>query len=1021
MHGRLLRRTKRAAFAAARETPAAGRGVKAVLGLWLGLSGIAVSGCANMKWPADGWPFRAEPAAAASSAPASGPQQAPASASRPEAGPSVTPGGGPNGVLDNEIAMARLCERRGETDDAQQMYCALLKKFPQDPRLHHRLAVLAVQRSSFSEAEEHFRAARSRTPADAELLNDMGYCCYLQGRFKEAEDLFRQALKADANNPAAITMATNNLALAVGAQGRLEESLSLFKRVNSEAEAFANVAYVLAQSGQGARAQQMYLRALTLDNTMRAAAQAMLQVAERSQALADVAATNRQPPAATPAAAPAGVGAPVATGQPAPGAASPPAPVGPAEARTEVPAANRQPPAATPAAAPAVAGTAAPAGRPNPPGSADSSPRSDRPALLAQPETQPPCPPRGILGPTSAQQASYPAATPPAGVQPVEYTQPVRPAEVRTELPAANGQTAPATPAAAPAVFVAPAGQPAAAPQTPLAPVHPAEARTELPAANGQTPPAAPAAAPAVFVAPAGQPAAAPQTPLAPVRPAEARTELPAIDQQQLPGTAIATDADSSTDPRPSIQRVSALEPLRNTTRAPATTLETPGLGVKGQHAIAEGPPLATRTIETPVDVAPPRAEQAPTRPLQPNLALPVPMPWGDAGWVASGLDLARVAHKLVVRFFRPAVGAVCGCLALAGLVVFGRALRHPRKATSPRQPQHRPSPNLPPARVRATISSSMSCGVGVPPVLKKTGVLPTPRSVPPVLKKTGVLPALRNAGAPLAPRNTGVMPAPQDARERPAPKHAREMPAPQAKLGRAVLARLLRCCGWVSWAWKKVTERARVVKPRRRPVANLAAVPARAKTSSSIPCGAGVPAAPKDARKMPAPKTAGQTPAPQAKVGSVVLAWLLKSRAWVSWAWQKVAEKARAVRPRRSPLPNLVSVPVRAKTSSSMPCGAGVPPAPKTAGEAPAPQAKVGGVVLAWLLRSRAWASWAWSKVAEKARAMGPRRRPLPKPAALKPSGWMSWAWRKVTKKLHPETPRRRPLPRQVPLRRCE
>jgi hypothetical protein len=51
---------------------------------------------------------------------------------------------------------------------------------------------------------------------------------------------------------------------------------------------------VLAQNGELAKAKQMYLRALTLDNKMRVAAKAMLQIDEREQALGRVASSSSE-------------------------------------------------------------------------------------------------------------------------------------------------------------------------------------------------------------------------------------------------------------------------------------------------------------------------------------------------------------------------------------------------------------------------------------------------------------------------------------------------------------------------------------------------------------------------------------------------------------------------------------------------------------------------------------------------------------------------------------------------------
>jgi hypothetical protein len=386
-----------------------------------------------------------------------------------------------------------------------------------------------------------------------------------------------------------------------------------------------------------------------------------------------------------------------------------------------------------------VVGTSAPAGP------VGSSPRNDRPALLEQPEAQPPCPPRGILGPTSAQQARYPAATPPIGVQPATYTQSAAPWPAGSQGPPPGGPMPQAYPPGSqwspePWDRDQPGAQPPGGSRGILDPITAPQAWYPAPTPPAGTPPA---------------------TYTQPVRPAEARTELPAIDQRQLPGAAITTDADSSTHPRPSIQRLGAEGLPSDTAQTPATLSEAPGLGAEGQKAIAEGPPLATQTIETPVEVVPPRAEEVPSRPLQPNLALPDPMPLDNPGLVADGPHAAGVGHKVVVPFLRPAVGAVCGWLALAVLVAFGRTLRYPRKAISPRRPRRRPVPR--------------------PVPLRRGGW--TSRAWRKVAEKV-------RAGRP---------------RRRPVPR----LTPPKRS-------------GWTSWAWRKVAKKLRPETPRRRPLPRL-------------------------------------------------------------------------------------------------------------------------------------------------------------------------------------------------------
>ena len=74
----------------------------------------------------------------------------------------------------------------------------------------------------------------------------------------------------------------NNLALAVGEQGRREEAYSLFRRAGSETQARANLAFVLAQQGEYEQSLQLYDRVLTEDQSNRVAADAMIELSKRA-------------------------------------------------------------------------------------------------------------------------------------------------------------------------------------------------------------------------------------------------------------------------------------------------------------------------------------------------------------------------------------------------------------------------------------------------------------------------------------------------------------------------------------------------------------------------------------------------------------------------------------------------------------------------------------------------------------------------------------------------------------------
>jgi Flp pilus assembly protein TadD len=199
----------------------------------------------------------------------------------PASAPAATANKSSNGQdsRKSELALARLIERSGNTQQARQFYLALMKRKPEDPAPYHRLGVLAAREGKFGEAEKFFQTARGLGPSNADLLSDLGYVYYLECRLPEAETVLREAVAMDPRHQAAC----NNLGLVLGEQGRYDEAFATFKQVDSEAEAYANLAYVFAQTGDLERAEEAYLHALTLDNHLRVAAGAMLQIADRRQ------------------------------------------------------------------------------------------------------------------------------------------------------------------------------------------------------------------------------------------------------------------------------------------------------------------------------------------------------------------------------------------------------------------------------------------------------------------------------------------------------------------------------------------------------------------------------------------------------------------------------------------------------------------------------------------------------------------------------------------------------------------
>lgn len=197
--------------------------------------------------------------------------------------------------IPSELALARLNERQGDEHKAEALYREYIAKHPEHPLSYHRLGVMAARKSKLDDAEQHLRKALEVAPPSVELLGDMGYLCYLQSRFDEAEHYLLQALEQAPDNKSA----TNNLAIVYGARGDFDKSLRYFNRVSDDAKSHANVAFTMTQQGRLEDARNEYLTALSIDKSLRSAANALVQIeTKRKAAQAAAKRSGRQPAAA---------------------------------------------------------------------------------------------------------------------------------------------------------------------------------------------------------------------------------------------------------------------------------------------------------------------------------------------------------------------------------------------------------------------------------------------------------------------------------------------------------------------------------------------------------------------------------------------------------------------------------------------------------------------------------------------------------------------------------------------------
>jgi len=184
----------------------------------------------------------------------------------------------PSQTLDAQLSLGRLSERHGDAETAEQIYLAVLKKDPQNQLAHHRLGVLAAKRGQLDQAAGYLDAAAQLGSPSGALLNDIGFNLLMMDRLPEAEATFRRALEIDPQNRSA----HNNLGLVLGQTGRYEESLAQFRQAGDEAEAQANLAYCKTRAGDLQGAKSAYHRALSLNQELKPAAEALMQLAQQT-------------------------------------------------------------------------------------------------------------------------------------------------------------------------------------------------------------------------------------------------------------------------------------------------------------------------------------------------------------------------------------------------------------------------------------------------------------------------------------------------------------------------------------------------------------------------------------------------------------------------------------------------------------------------------------------------------------------------------------------------------------------
>ena len=141
--------------------------------------------------------------------------------------------GKPNEPVDELIKKGDILRKNRQYEEAGLVYQRALTLTPQNPNIHHRLAIIADKQQQFSVADKHYDAALKIQPNNVNLLSDLGYSYSRRGNPEKAEKILKKGLTIDATHKGAMA----NLGSIYAQQNRFSEAQALFRAGTTEAEA----------------------------------------------------------------------------------------------------------------------------------------------------------------------------------------------------------------------------------------------------------------------------------------------------------------------------------------------------------------------------------------------------------------------------------------------------------------------------------------------------------------------------------------------------------------------------------------------------------------------------------------------------------------------------------------------------------------------------------------------------------------------------------------------------------------
>lgn len=156
---------------------------------------------------------------------------------------------------------------KGQTDEAEKYFLAMIEKSPQDPLVYYNYAVFLSHQRKIEEAHQQYLKAIELAPNDADIQYKLAQILMSLGKRKEAEEAFVKGIDLNPFDAAA----RNNFGVLLKSLNKTSQAEHHYRQAididPTYAKAYKNLGTLLFSQGRTLEAERLYKKSIELDPT----------------------------------------------------------------------------------------------------------------------------------------------------------------------------------------------------------------------------------------------------------------------------------------------------------------------------------------------------------------------------------------------------------------------------------------------------------------------------------------------------------------------------------------------------------------------------------------------------------------------------------------------------------------------------------------------------------------------------------------------------------------------------------